>query len=157
MKKKILVFIISLVSFGSCISQQKNKIEQAEWLIGTWENKTAEGSMYESWVKQNDSVLSGKSYMLKGKDTVIFESVQLVQQQANLFYIPTVKNQNNGLPVRFSLKTISNKKMIFENPAHDFPQVISYAKTGADSLVAQISGIEEGKERKETYPMKKIL
>ena len=69
--------------------------------------------MYESWVKQNDSVLIGKSYMFKGKDTVIFESVQLVQEQANLFYIPTVKNQDNGLRVRFSLKTISNKKMIF--------------------------------------------
>ena len=115
MKKKILVFVISLVSFGSCIAQQKNKIKQAEWLIGTWENKTAEGSIYESWVKQNDSVLIGKSYMFKGKDTIIFESVQLVQEQANLFYIPIVKNQNNGLPVRFSLKTISNEKMIFKN------------------------------------------
>ena len=157
MKKKILVFIISLVTSGSCIAQQTNKIRQAEWLIGTWENKTAEGSMYESWVKQNDSVLIGKSYMFKGKDTVIFESVQLVQEHANLFYIPIVKNQNNGLPVRFALKTISNEKMIFENPTHDFPQVISYAKTGADSLVAEISGVVKGKEQRETYPMKKIL
>ena len=54
-------------------------------------------------------------------------------------------------------KTISNEKMIFENPRHDFPQVISYAKTGANSLVAEISGVEKGKEHKETYPMKKIL
>ena len=113
--------------------------------------------MYESWVKQNDSALIGKSYMLKGKDTVVFESVRLVQEQTNLFYIPTVKNQNNGLPVRFALKTISKEKMIFENPTHDFPQVISYAKTGADSLVAEISGMVKGKEQKETYPMKKIL
>ena len=157
MKKKILIFVVSLVSFKTCIAQQQSKIKQAEWLVGTWENKTAKGSMYESWVKQNDSVLIGKSYMLKGKDTVVFESVRLVQERANLFYIPIVKNQNNGLPVRFALKTISNEKMVFENSAHDFPQVIWYAKTGADSLVAEISGIEEGKERKETYPMKKIL
>ena len=157
MKKKILIFVVSLVSFRTCIGQQQSKIKQAEWLVGTWENKTAKGSMYESWVKQNDSVLIGKGFMIKGKDTVVFESVRLVQERANLFYIPIVKNQNNGLPVRFALKTISNEKMVFENPTHDFPQVIWYAKTGADSLVAEISGVEKGKEHKETYPMKKIL
>lgn len=157
MKKKILFFAVVLASFESCIAQQTNKIKQAEWLIGTWENKTAEGSVYESWVKQNDSVLVGKSYMLKGKDTVVFESVRLVQEQANLFYIPIVKDQNNGLPVRFALKTISNGKMVFENPTHDFPQLILYTKTGTDSLIAEISGIEKGKQHKETYRMQRIL
>jgi len=38
---------------------------------------------------------------------------KLVQEQTGLFYIPTVKNQNEGLPVRFAAKTISETQLVF--------------------------------------------
>jgi hypothetical protein len=46
--------------------------------------------------------------------------------------------------------------MIFENPAHDFPQFISYTKITTDSLVAEISGTKNGQARKQRFPMKRI-
>ena len=87
MKKKILIFVVSLVSFKTCIAQQQSKIKQAEWLVGTWENKTVKGSMYESWVKQNDSVLAGKSYMLKEKDTIVFDTDRQYRTKDHLSFI----------------------------------------------------------------------
>jgi hypothetical protein len=100
--------------------------------------------------------LSGKSYILKEKDTIVFETIQLLQEQNSLFYIPKVKNQNGDLPVRFTSKIVSDMQLIFENPQHDFPQIISYTKITADSLVAQIAGTKNGKERKQTFPMKRV-
>ena len=79
-----------------------------------------------------------------------------LQEQNNLFYIPNVNNQNGGLPVRFATKTVSDMELVFENPQHDFPQIISYTKINADSLVAEISGTINGKERKQTFPMKRV-
>src|SRR5690606_29225029 len=96
----------------------------------------------ESWTKTSDTEFAGKSYILKEKDTVIFETIRLVQEKDGLFYIPTVRNQNDNLPVRFALKAISDTEMVFENPKHDFPQIISYTKITSDSLVAEISGIK---------------
>ncbi|WP_447951723.1 DUF6265 family protein [Chryseobacterium koreense] len=122
----------------------------------TWENKTSKGSIYETWNKTSDNELSGKSYIVKEKDTIIFENIRLVQEQNRLFYIPTVKNQNGGLPVRFAAKTISETQLVFENPQHDFPQIISYTKISADSLVAEISGVRNGQERKQTFQMKRM-
>ncbi len=147
---------IGLMVLGSWTIQQKNEIKKAEWLIGTWENKAARGSLYETWAKAGDAGFSGKSYILKEKDTVVFETIQLVQEQGRLFYIPTVKNQNDGLPVRFSLKAISDTGLVFENPQHDFPQIISYTKISTDSLVAEISGRKNGQERKQTFPMRRV-
>jgi hypothetical protein len=160
---KILIAVVGLAVHFAWTVTQTNNITKAEWLIGTWENpptgqpgKTPRGSIYETWSKTNDNEFSGMSYIIKEKDTVVFENIRLVQEQSGLFYIPTVKNQNDGLPVRFATKTISEVQMVFENPEHDFPQIISYTKINTDSLVAEISGVKNGQERKQTFPMRRV-
>lgn len=154
---KLFITLFCLIILCAYTTQQTNPIKKAEWLIGTWENKTPKRSIYETWRKTNNNEFSGKSYILKEKDTVVFETIRLVQEKDGFFYIPTVKNQNDGLPVRFSIKTISETQMVFENPEHDFPQVISYTKITPDSLVAVISGTKNGQERKQTFPMKRVV
>lgn len=153
---KILTAIVVLAVPGAWTIKQINDITKAEWLTGTWENKTARGSIYETWNKTSETELAGKSYIIKEKDTVVFENIRLVQEKDGLFYIPAVKNQNDGLPVRFANKTISETQLVFENPQHDFPQVISYTKITPDSLVAEISGTKNGRERRQLFPMKRV-
>lgn len=80
----------------------------------------------------------------------------MIQEKEGLVYIPTVKDQNVGLPIRFALASISNSQLVFENKEHDFPQMITYTQINSDSLVAEISGVENGKERKESFPMKRV-
>lgn len=155
MKPALLVVTCAAALFFS-FTRPGKKIDKALWLIGTWENKTTKGSMYESWKQISDHELSGKSYIVKEKDTLVLETVQLKEEQNQLYYIPTVKKQNNGQPVRFALKNISAKEMVFENPEHDFPQIITYTKWGSDSLVAEISGVRNGQPRKQAFPMKKV-
>jgi len=156
MRTRLFFAAVGLIALCGWTTQQTNEIKKAEWLIGTWENKTQRGSVYETWTKVSDDELSGKSYILKEKDTIVFETMRLVQEQDGLFYIPTVKNQNDNLPVRFALKTISDTELVFENPQHGFPQFISYAKINTDSLVAEVSGTKNGQERKQIFPMKRV-
>ncbi|AIL44925.1 MULTISPECIES: DUF6265 family protein [Elizabethkingia] len=146
-----VIIVVSVVS--SWVHYYVKPIDKAMWLIGTWENKTSRGSVYESWKKINESELAGKSYAVKGADTIIFETVQLKQEGNNLYYIPTVRNQNDGKPVSFKAYTITDYKMVFGNPEHDFPQSVSYTKVNADSLVAEISGVKNGNVRHQTFPM----
>jgi hypothetical protein len=154
---KIFITIVGLATLCGCSTEkQTNDITKAEWVIGTWENKTPKGSIFETWSKASDNEFSGKSYIVKEKDTIVFENIRLVQEQDGLFYIPTVKSQNDGLPVRFATKTISETQLVFENPQHDFPQIISYTIINSDSLVAEISGTKNGQERKQTFPMKRV-
>lgn len=115
MYKKTVLAIFSVIIFCSWSLQQKSEINNAEWLIGTWENKTPNGSIYETWSKESDIEFSGKSYMFKEKDTIVFETIRLIQEQNSLFYIPKVKNQNDNMPVRFKAKTASSNELIFEN------------------------------------------
>lgn len=154
--KKIIGITVGFLLLCAFTIKEANDINKAEWLIGTWENKTSKGSIYETWNKTSDNELSGKSYIIKEKDTIVFENIRLVQEQNGLFYIPTVKNQNGGLPVRFAAKTISETQLVFENQQHDFPKIISYTKITSDSLVAEISGTKSGKERRQFFSMKRM-
>lgn len=155
MKTKLPLLFTSLMFLGAW-TQQSTDIKKADWIIGTWENKTPKGSLFETWRKINDHEYRGKSYRVQGKDTVVFETIQLVQEGPNLFYIPTVKDQNNNQPVHFIAKISSENQLIFENRQHDFPQMITYTKTGTNTLTAEISGSKNGQERKQSFPMKRI-
>ncbi|KMQ65278.1 hypothetical protein ACM39_16475 [Chryseobacterium sp. FH2] len=153
---KFFITVVGLIIFNAWTIKQKKDIQKAEWLIGIWENKTQKGSIYETWTKLGDKKFSGKSYSVKDKDTIVFENIRIVQEKNRLFYIPTVRNQNEGLPVRFVAKAISENQLVFENPQHDFPQIIAYTKITSDSLIAEISGTKNGQKRNQTFPMKRV-
>ncbi len=138
------------------LKESSREIEKASWLIGEWNNISNDGRIVEMWEKFNDSLYVGKSYFIRGIDTVSSESINLVQDGDELNYVPTVKNQNDGQPVRFKLISSDSNKLIFENRAHDFPQTISYYQLSGDSLLAEISGMVKGEYRAEKFPMRRV-
>lgn len=133
-----------------------SELEKAKWLIGEWQNNSPEGNATEVWKKENDSTFFGKSYFVIGKDTVSAETISLEQNGNQLFYIPTVKDQNAGKPVKFTLTSSTSNQLIFENPKHDFPQKISYTQITNDSLLAEISGMMNGKQNSQKFPMARV-
>lgn len=156
---KLKIFLSTCIAFSlACSMGTRGNLQtnEAEWLVGTWENKTARGSIYESWTKVSNTELVGKSYILKERDTVVFENVQLIRKNNLLTYIPTVNGQNNNQPVSFPLISKSENKLVFENKSHDFPQLISYTRISRDSLIAEISGISKGVAKRQSFPMRRI-
>lgn len=139
-----------------CIMPEPPRIGRASWLIGEWENNFDGARMFEGWVMTSDSLMTGLSYTIENGDTVAYETISLVQRGVDLFYIPTVSDQNNQEPVEFLLTAFSDSTLVFENPNHDFPQKISYINYGGDSLLAEISGIYEEEPASIQFPMKRI-
>ncbi|MES2577905.1 MAG: DUF6265 family protein [Bacteroidota bacterium] len=155
-KTTLILLLLVIVSCKNSDSNKNEKIKAASWLLGNWENKSADGNLTENWEKLNDSTFQAQSYYIKEKDTVHFESIILQQKGENLTYTATVKGQNNDKPVVFKLTTATDKQVSFENLKHDYPQKISYNQITPDSLVAKISGIQQGKPSSEQFSMKKI-
>jgi hypothetical protein len=159
MRIKLLSFL--LLALGACNSSPKDmnatkdrdNLTRASWLMGVWVYHSPKGDIFESWKKLNDSLFVGRSYTMVGSDTIIAEEIRLVEQNGEVNYIPSVPNQNMGLPVKFKLTSMTDNELIFENPDHDFPQRISYQRLTADSLVAEISGPMKGEHRSQRFPM----
>jgi hypothetical protein len=133
-----------------------SQLKQVAWLLGEWRNDTPRGVLYEAWQVRDDSTYTGRSCFVVGQDTVSSEVVALGVRGGALLYIPTVRDQNDRQPVTFTETTITEKEMIFENLAHDFPQRITYTQINPDSLVAVISGMQGEKEKSVQFPMKRV-
>lgn len=156
--KRILFSALALSVVISCKDKkttQPNQIAKADWLIGSWENKSPYGNLSENWQKENDSVYKGQSFFIKGNDTIHSEAIILSEINGQVKYSPQVEGQNDNKPVDFKMTSATVSHLVFENPAHDFPQKITYTKITNDSLVAEISGKQQGKPVSEKYPMKR--
>jgi hypothetical protein len=156
----IAAFIVS--SCNTTVTEEKAKaeakqteIQKLAWLLGDWENLSPEGNSYERWKKISDTQYGGIGFVLVNADTVFFEGLQIEERSDGLYYIPTVRDQNNAESVSFKLTTSANGAFLFENPTHDFPQKILYKQINADSVYAEISGMQNGKEKVEKFPMRR--
>ncbi|MDZ7344312.1 MAG: DUF6265 family protein, partial [candidate division KSB1 bacterium] len=70
----------------------------------------------------------------------------LVEMEREVFYIPKIAE--NEYPVPFKMiEGEAGRKAVFSNPKHDFPQNISYELQADGTLLAVISGSENGQER----------
>lgn len=141
--------------FGVKSKMEYLQLEKAKWFMHSWENLSKESNFREIWIKKNDSTYSAKSFVTVGKDTVFSEEVEVIERNDSLFYNVAVKEQNNNKPVSFYMTKADDNEVVFENPKHDFPTKIKYTKITNDSIVATISGIQNGKENSESFPMKK--
>lgn len=158
MKNSIIILFLT-VGIYSCKNSEANKndkIKAAQWLLGKWENNSANGNLSETWTKINDSVYNGKSYFIKLKDTLHSESLQLKQNGENLIYVSTINGQNNDKPIVFEYRDTIEKILPFHNSKHDYPKKISYKQITKDSLEIEISGYQEGIPSFNNYSMKRL-
>jgi Domain of unknown function (DUF6265) len=156
--------IVTSILFACLISCKKEirpetksyfQLQKANWFLGEWENLTPEAHFKENWVRKNDSTFTGQSIVIAKKNTVFFENIILEQKKDSLLYIVSVKDKNKEKPVSFYLTSASDTKLVFENPKHDYPNKIVYAKITNDSMLATIFGSQNGKQHKEAFPMKR--
>lgn len=134
---------------------ENTSLDSLSWILGSWEMATGNASFIETWEKSSDSIFTGKAVQLADNgDTIFTESITLERRGNDIFYIPVVKDQNNGAPIQFKCTMKSDSKAKFENPEHDFPQIITYTLKG-DSLIAEISGVTEKVFHSEAFPMQR--
>lgn len=154
---KPVLFVLALWTLYGCgnTAIKHSALNDLSWLQGTWSYTDSDMVSYEVWTKQNDSVYAGRSFSLKGADTVFQESVTLIEKHDTTWYIPTVHDQNGGQPVSFRLVSATGNTFIFENKEHDFPQRVGYSHPSADSVLAWIEGTDKGVFKKIPFPMKR--
>lgn len=137
-------------------SQNVQPIGKVIWLVGDWQKQSEKGILTEAWRKLDDSTLVGRSYLISEADTLLLESIRLEQRKGKLYYIPTVSDQNRGQPVVFAQTSLTDSVVVFENPKHDFPQIITYSLLVNDSLSAEIAAVVDGNLKARTFRMGKV-
>jgi len=96
----------------------------------------------------------GMSRTVADGKTREFEFMRIAREESgDIFFIANPSGQKEA---RFKLIKADAREVIFENPAHDFPQRVIYRLDEGDSLLGRIEGMSNGEEKSADFPMKRL-
>jgi hypothetical protein len=113
------------------------RIADVAWIAGDWINATATGSIEERWSTGAGGGMIATSRTLRGDVMTEFEFLCISEREGTLVYTAM---PNAGAATDFTLTKFDADSATFENPAHNFPKMIRYAKRPDGGMDASISG-----------------
>jgi hypothetical protein len=119
-------------------------ISSAAWFAGCWERRAGALFTEEQWMSPRGGTMLGMSRTIREGKVAEYEYVRLFERGEKLVYQAMPPGQP---PTEFTSTTVTEMLIVFENPAHDFPQRIIYRRQGSDSLIARIEGSTPGGQK----------
>jgi hypothetical protein len=116
-------------------------------MSGTWVHEDARQKVTETWVGPANGMMAAVNLTAYGNGKRSYEFLRIVEAGGTMSYLAS---PGGRAPVEFRLKELGEKRVVFENPAHDFPQRISYWMEGA-KLAAKVEGKVKGEMRSEEW------
>jgi hypothetical protein len=142
-----------LVAAAVSTAPQASEIDRLAWMSGCWIQERANGQVEEHWMAPRGGIMLGMSRTLREGKLRGFEHMRIAPgPEGRLAYVAKPSGQAE---TAFPLREITTDSVVFEEPAHDFPQRILYRRADANTLVARIEGQINGQSRAVDYPYKR--
>jgi hypothetical protein len=133
-------------------SQSVPTTADVAFLTGCWKFESNNRIVEEQWMAPGGGSLMGISRTIVNGQTTEYEFLQIRDLPDGLTYIAKPSNQPEA---KFIARTRVAGEVVFENPAHDFPQRIRYRIKG-DQLHARVEGSVNGKARGVDFPYRRV-
>ena len=149
-----------LLALGTAESSAQSPLEAAGFMVGCWRGSAGQNRIIEEYyTAPTGNLMQGMTRFLgertgtPGVSTIDFEFSLLDIDQDRIRLRPLPKGQ---LSVAFAERERATGRLVWENPAHDFPQRISYTQAPGDSLIARIEGTTAQGERATEWRMGRV-
>lgn len=116
-------------------------IEDIAWLADTWTGTRNTSSIEERWSPPKGGAMLGISRTIRGERMTGFEYLRIVERDNGLVY---VAQPGGNAPTEFILTELADRRAVFVNPRHDYPQRIVYHLSNEGLLTTSI-GFAKGR------------
>ena len=147
-----MLLLTAILLQGLTLAGEPARIEQVAWLQGCWQLETNGRVVEEQWMAPRGGIMLSMGRTVREGKLVEYESVVLREQEGALAYEAHPSGQPSAV---FVSKSATESSVVFENPAHDFPQRVGYQRD-ADKLLAWIEGTANGRQRRIEFPYHRV-
>jgi len=147
----LAVLLVAMLAPGA--SAQTASIKDVAWLQGCWELRDGDRVVEERWMLPRAGSMLGVGRTTRGEKLIEHEFVVLTERDGRLAYEAHPSGQATAT---FMSKPITGREVVFEDPAHDFPQRVGYKSTGPGQLLAWVEGTSGGKTRRIEFPYRAV-
>ena len=159
MKKITFTILVTLLLSFSIRAQAADaapKLEALAFLSGCWEINVPARKLLvsEHWMSPFGDARVGMARNVRDGKMGSYEYLRIVQNELGIHYI--AKPSQSPSETSFKMVELRPNEVIFENPAHDFPQRVIYRLADNDNLAARIEGTMNGQKRGMDFPYKRV-
>ena len=157
MHKLLLPLAVALLGVAAYAQTPAAKptLQDFTWLAGHWRIEQGDRVVDEHWMAPAAGLMMGMARNVQAGKVREYEFT-LLRQEANgdIFYVASPSKQSQAV---FKLTSLRDGEAVFENPQHDFPKKIVYARQADGSMLAAIEGPgRDGKPRRIEYPYQRV-
>ena len=117
------------------------ELPDLRWLAGCWSGPDPGAETTECWMDERGGMMLGVGRIVGRDGTVSFEYLRIVAEPDGVSYVASPRG---GTTTTFRLVEAAERRIVFENPTHDFPRRIAYELLEDGTLHARIEGIDRG-------------
>jgi hypothetical protein len=154
----LIILIISL-SFSSDKNQSVASVDspaglnRLSWIAGLWQGENAGIEVEEIWLEAKGGLMLGMNRTFEKEKKPFFEYLRIAEEDTGIYYHA---NPAGRPATSFRLVDLQERKVVFENLEHDFPQRIIYRLEDQDSLVTRAEGMIKGQLKFQEWQLKKV-
>jgi len=120
-------------------------VDRVAWLQGCWEMASNGRTIEEQWTAPRGGIMLETGRTVRDGRLVEYEFVVVREDGDRLAYEAHPSGQPSAV---FLSRELTDTRVVFENPEHDFPQRVGYERKGAGDLSAWIEGTVGGRARR---------
>jgi Domain of unknown function (DUF6265) len=118
-----------------------------KWMAGSWGGEVNGVRMEEHWTAPDGGLMLGTHRDVAPSGRTSFEFLRIEKSGDSLVYF-AMPGGRTATP--FPLANARERRLVFENPARDFPRRILYWRDG-ERLCARVEGKHQGKDLSEEW------
>ena len=146
MKRAVFALWILWTASTVLADRERRDLSGLAWLEGEWRGVTDGAEIEEHWTSPAGGGLVGMHKEVRNGKMVAFEFLRIVKlDESPEGAVGYVSSPNGVAPTTFKLTELGERRVVFANPTHDFPQRILYWLGSDGSLHARIDGVVGGK------------
>jgi hypothetical protein len=133
-----LLLLLPVATFA-----QAPQVSALDWMTGTWVAESERERVTETWLGPGNGLMVAANLTTRANNRKTFEFLRIAETPEGFSYFAS---PGGRAPVEFKLKESGDRRVVFENASHDFPQRILYWREG-EVLIARIEGMVKGENR----------
>ena len=138
---KTLTVVLALTTPVAAPGAPATDVAALAWMQGSWKGEKDGVVMEELWTSPRGGAMLGLHRDVKGDRLVSWEFLRIEATSGGIVYFASPRS---APPTPFALVESGDRRVVFENKAHDFPQRILYWIDSRGSLHARIEGPQHG-------------
>lgn len=144
--KRLATFFLSV---STALMATPTWADDLDWLAGHWCGQRGKTFSEETWMAPRGGLLVGMHRDTREGKAIGFEFMRIAQQEGRWVFLA---QPGGGAVTAFPAEHMARDRVVFANPAHDFPKRVIYSRPDAVTLHARVDdGRDDGKAMEWTW------